>query len=185
MNEQVYETFFNNIYLEYHRPIYAYILTRVNNKEIAKDLLQDAFLRTWNHIHVGYEMGHTNSRYWLYRITKNLITDYYRKQATRKTAQEQLEAESLTMSNPHDSPEQVYETKHTMLQINGLIENLPEDFRNVLIMRVIGHMNSSEIGEMIDIPASTVRYRLSMARKILQKEMEIQKVLEGAAANEG
>lgn len=180
MNDQTYESFFNEIYGEYHRAIYAYILTRVDNKEIAKELLQEAFLRTWNQIHVGYEMGRQHSRYWLFRIAKNLITDYYRRRTSREKAEERIKAESLTITRSDKSPEEAYEIKYQTLQIKDSMQNIPEDLRNVLIMTVIGQMNSSEIGEMLDVPPSTVRYRLSMARKLLQKEMKLLRAFEEA-----
>jgi len=178
MNETEYELFFNQIYAEYHRAIYAYILGRVNNKEVAKDLLQDTFLRAWHHIHVGYELGMQQSRYWLFKMTKNLIIDYYRRKATRNHVVDKLKLESVFKQHHDPSPEETYDITNHLRRVDEVIQQLPEQLRSVLIMYVVGNMNSSEIGEWLDIPAGTVRYRLSMARKRLMNNKMLQDDLE-------
>lgn len=173
MSDKAFESFFNQMYDQYHKAVYAYILGRISSKDSAKELLQETFLRIWNHIHVGYDMGLDKSRFWLFKITKNIITDYYRRRASRLKAEEQFKANPLLPVMSVYSPEDAYQRKNDMRLMEAAINNLPEQLRIVLVMQVIGHMNSTEIGEMIEIPPGTVRYRISLARKRLINEMNI------------
>ena len=68
---------------EYGDMLYRYALPRVNDKEIAKDLVQDTFLAAWrNHDNFKGEISEKN---WLFTILKNKIIDHYRKASTRLT----------------------------------------------------------------------------------------------------
>ncbi|MEF3310547.1 RNA polymerase sigma factor [Paenibacillus sp. GYB004] len=165
MNDPVYEAFFHEVYDSYHRAVFAYILTRVGQRELAKDLTQEVFLRAWNQIHVGYEMGRDTCRFWIFRITKNLITDYYRRRTTRDQAEVRMRQEALVRGPSGPSPEETYEIQSNVRRIEDAVDRLPGDLRSVLILHLVGQMNSSEIGELLEIPAGTVRYRISLARK--------------------
>lgn len=171
MDDRAYDAFFHEAYDSYHRAIFAYILARVGQREAAKDLLQEAFLRAWNQIHVGYGMGRENCRFWMFRITKNLITDYYRRRATRDQAESRLRQEALVRGTFGRSPEEAYEIKSNVRRIEDAVGRLPDDLRSVLILQLVGRMNSAEIGELLEIPAGTVRYRMSLARKRLTMEL--------------
>ncbi len=68
---------------EYGDMLYRYAIPRVNDKEIAKDLVQDTFLAAWrNHDNFKGEISEKN---WLFTILKNKIIDHYRKASTRLT----------------------------------------------------------------------------------------------------
>ena len=57
------------------------------------------------------------------------------------------------------------------------IKGLPEGLRTVLLMKVIGRMTSPQIGEALGIPAGTVRYRLSLARKRIARYLGMEEGL--------
>jgi RNA polymerase sigma-70 factor (ECF subfamily) len=163
------KSYFNQLYDTYHQVVFVYILSHVNHRETAKDLLQDTYLRIWNQIHVGYEMGLSQSRFWIYRIAKNLIVDYYRRRATIHKVQEKVRAEAAVET--YQSAEDAFESIAHVRHIEAAIQALPEGLRTVLVMHLVGHMDSKKIGEILDIPAGTVRYRLSMARRQLREQI--------------
>ncbi|TNJ61028.1 RNA polymerase sigma factor [Paenibacillus hemerocallicola] len=165
MDDLAYDAFFHEVYDSYHQIVFAYLLGRVGQREIAKDLMQEAFLRAWNQIHLGYEIGLDNCRFWIFRITKNLITDYYRRRSTREQAESRMKQEALVRQAFGRSSEEAFEIKSNVQLIEDAISRLPDDLRCVLILHLIGHMNSVEIGGLLEIPAGTVRYRISLARK--------------------
>lgn len=165
MDDSAYDAFFHEVYDSYRRAVFAYILARVGQREMAKDLMQEAFLRAWNQIQIGYEMGRDNCRFWIFRITKNLITDYYRRRTTRDQAEGRMRQEVLVRGAFGRSPEEAYEIKRNVQHIEEAVSRLPEGLRSVLILHLVGQMNSAEIGELLEIPAGTVRYRISLARK--------------------
>ncbi|OXM16335.1 RNA polymerase sigma factor [Paenibacillus herberti] len=181
---QEYHVFFQEIYQTYHQPVFAFILTRVGQREIAKDLMQEVFLRAWRQIHVGYEIGRENCRFWIFRITKNLITDYYRQRTTRHKTESRIRQEAVVQGAFARSPEETYEIKRNVQRIEDAVSRLSEELRSVLILHQVGKMNSAEIGELLDIPAGTVRYRISMARKRVLLELKQNERMEEGIAVE-
>ncbi len=152
MNDPQREAFFNQLYSEYHRVVFAYLLVHVNHRETAKDLLQEAFLRVWNQIHVGSELGLNKSRYWIYRIAKNLVIDHYRRRSTQNRAQERIKAaEAVANRAASRSAEEIFDTKDQLLTIEQAILQLPKELHRVLTLQFVGQMNSTEIGELLDI----------------------------------
>jgi RNA polymerase sigma-70 factor (ECF subfamily) len=179
MGDPAYDDFFHEVYEMYHRAVFACILARVEQREIAKDLMQEAFLRVWNQIHVGYEMGRDKCRFWIFRITKNLVTDYYRGRATRDQTDSRLRQEALVRGAFDHSPEEVYELKSNVQRIEDALRRLPDELRIVLYLHLLGEMSSGEIGESLGMPAGTVRYRISLARKRVMNELEKYDIKEG------
>lgn len=171
MDDPAYDAFFHELYDSYHRIVFAYLLGRVGQREIAKDLMQEAFLRAWNQIHVGYEMGSEHCRFWIFRITKNLLTDYYRRRTTHERAESRMKQEALVRGSFGRSSEETYEIKSNVEYIESAVNGLPDELRCVLMLHLIGQMNSTEIGELLEIPAGTVRYRISVARKRVNLEL--------------
>lgn len=165
------EAFFDELYHRYHRAVFAYLLTRADRRETAKDLLQEVFLRIWHQSHVARKMGLEASRHWVYRIARNLVIDYYRRRATRDSAAEEAMRESATREMVAASAADVVEAKEQASRLEEAIRRLPEDLHQVFVLRHVGDMTSTEIGEMLGVPAGTVRYRLSTARKQLQREL--------------
>lgn len=171
MDNLTLKEFFNQIYNSYHQGVFAYILSRVENRDAAKDLMQEVFLRAWNQIHTAYEMGQENCRYWLFKITKNLIADYYRKNSSSNQAEKRMIDNVRIEKTYGKSPEELFEMNSNIHCINNAIERLPDQLRVVLLLHFIGQMKSNEIGEVLDIPAGTVRYRLSKARQLIRQEL--------------
>lgn len=127
MKDPQREEFFNQLYSQYHRVIFAYILSHVSYRETAKDLLQEAFLRIWNQIHVGLELGPNESRYWIYRIAKNLVIDYYRRRSTQNRTRDKIKAEAINYNTTSRSAEDIFETNNRILDLEQAILRLPKD----------------------------------------------------------
>ena len=165
MDELTHEAFFDKAYDLYHKAVFAYILSRIEQREVAKDLMQEVYLRAWKQIDVGYDMGLDRSRYWLFRIAKNIIIDYYRYRSNRSETEDRMRQEALIRGAVVHSSEEAYEIKSNVQNIEDAMSQLPENLRSILILHSVGKMNSVEISKVLGIPAGTVRYRISVARK--------------------
>lgn len=67
--------------------------------------------------HIGSELGLNDSRYWIYRIAKNLVIDYYRRRYTQNRTQERIKENAVVNSARSRSAEEIFETKDRILDI--------------------------------------------------------------------
>jgi RNA polymerase sigma-70 factor (ECF subfamily) len=173
--------FFDAVYDQHRQPIYALFFGHTGDEAVAADLLQEVFLRFWRNVHTLQDMSQDQQRYWLFGVGRNLLTDYYRRQARANIAEQPLEfpesvdaqdQDEIHLVSSEEAPDIQVERQEAMQRLNEAIANLPQHLRTVLTMHVLGEMNSSEIGAALDIPAGTVRYQLSEARKRLAVTMQ-------------
>lgn len=175
MSHETGAVLFDEVYAAHHQALHGYFLGHTCDAEVAADLLQETFLRVWRNLHTLREMPLNQHRYWLFAIGKNLLTDHYRKQSARAMAEETLEenVERLALAEQTPTLDAQVEHKDLLQWVDKAIRKLPEQMRIVLAMHVLGEMNSAEIGEALDMPAGTVRYQLSLARKRLAEDLQL------------
>ncbi|MEZ4710478.1 MAG: RNA polymerase sigma factor [Caldilineaceae bacterium] len=167
------QALFNAAYDAHRQSLHAYLFGRTGDRELTHELLQETFMRAWRHVHVLQGMVESQHRYWLFSIAQNLLTDHYRKQATRAAIDRQLQNDVHVASAAARTPHEEMAEQEQMQQLDRAIARLPEDLRTVLLMQVLGEMNSTQISELLDRPAGTVRYQISAARKRLAEEMKL------------
>jgi RNA polymerase sigma-70 factor (ECF subfamily) len=147
----------------------AYNLARwlTRNEHDAQDVVQDAFLRAFKFF--GGFRG-TNSRSWLLSIVRN--TSYNWLQKNRKSElttvfDEELHEAEGVVSDP--LAPLLRDAEHQM--VRQAIEDLPVEFREVMILRELEGMSYKEISELTEVPIGTVMSRLARARKQLQTRL--------------
>lgn len=149
----------------------AYYLTR--NQTAAEDLVQEACLkayRFWD----KYQKG-TNCRAWLLRILRNTYINQYRRkvQEPARVDYEELDryynqlVESATVGVQRDPSEELF-ANLVDEEIIEALEQLPDEFRQVVILSDLQELSYKEISDILDCPIGTVRSRLSRGRKLLQ-----------------
>jgi RNA polymerase sigma-70 factor (ECF subfamily) len=166
MGQQADTALFDEVYAAHRLALHAYFLGRTGDAEVAADLLQEVFLRAWRNLDAMLEVPAGQLRYWLFAIGRNLLTDHYRRSAIRAQGEEAWGDEGPPASMT-PSPEAQVEQMEQLRRLDEAIRQLPSKMRTVLVMQVVGEMNSAEIGAALDMPAGTVRYYLSQARKRL------------------
>ena len=164
---------FERAYARHRRAIQAYFQGRTGEPELSQELTQETFIRGWKHIHVLQGMEENQHRNWLFSVAKNLLTDYYRKRATREKVDEQLRQHGELYAQVSSTPEQAWDKQEQIQQLDDAIAQLPENLRTVLLLQVVGQLNSTQIGEALELPAGTVRYQISVARKRLAQAMKL------------
>ena len=140
---------------------YARWLTR--NDADAEDVVQDACVRA---VRFFSSLRDDDARAWLLTIVRN--TWYSR--VSRRAGAEALPLDK-TSDEPVDetlSPEERLLQQHTVERVRDALEQLPVDFREVLVLREIEGMSYKEIAEVLEIPMGTVMSRLHNARKRLK-----------------
>ncbi|HLE32431.1 MAG TPA: sigma-70 family RNA polymerase sigma factor [Bacteroidota bacterium] len=154
--------------------LYNYALRTTGNEDDARDLLQETFLkayRFWD----KYEKG-TNIRAWLFRIMKNSYINRYRKETKEPDKVDYGDIENFYNSiraNYADTNDLQEKLFGNLLgdEVAKALEEIPEDFRTVVILCDIEGMTYEEISEFIERPIGTVRSRLHRGRKLLQAKL--------------
>jgi RNA polymerase sigma-70 factor, ECF subfamily len=158
-----------------HRPaVYAYFLGRVTDPELARDLLQETFLRAWRRLEEVGPLPEARQRAWLFTAARNLAIDSYRTGAARQAAEAALRQAAATQPTTIAGPHQHAEFRERLAQLDAAIRELPEELRVILSLVTAGGLTSRQIGEALGEPPGTVRYRLSQARKQLAAALDLE-----------
>ena len=160
--------------------VFAYILMVVKDKQLADDIFQDTFIKVINTLRSGTYKEEGKFIQWVMRIAHNLIIDFFRK-AKRLPMLEKSNDGSDIFDNVRiieDSIEDrmIHDQIHE--DIRNLIELLPREQREVLIMRHYSDLSFKEIAEQTDVSINTalgrMRYALINLRKMInQKEITL------------
>lgn len=162
--------------------MYNYAVVRVNDSDIAKDLVQETFLAGLKS--AKNFQGKSSERTWLISILKRKIIDYYRKINSKKGKAEvrvnfyddgENEGNWLEERVPqkwNNSSDKKIENEELRSQIDRCIDALPEKYAMVFRMKTIQEFETEEICNALDITSSNLWVMIHRARTQLRKCME-------------
>lgn len=139
--------------------LFRYALFLCHNHATAEDLVQETFLRGWRARTDLRDLGAV--RTWLYTILRNEHARLYERQRPEAW-------------DPHALPEPVaaaYDTSTEAFALRRALASLGPEYREPLLLQVIGGFSCSEIGEILDLNLNTVLTRLFRARKALRERL--------------
>lgn len=142
------------LYTDFYEPLLAWSSGLVRSRAAAEDLVQEAFLRAMGHQADLEDLSRTQRRAWLYQTVKHLAVDRFRRQARETSAEEELALAG-------------FEEDLTAVAVGQLVDRLPETERALFSLRTFAGYNATELGDLFDLPPSTVRSRLASARRRL------------------
>src|SRR5918998_5451076 len=138
---------FTALYKAHLRDVYSYSYYRVGNHHDAEELTEQTFLQAYRHFERAQrESNGRPLRPWLIRIAHNLAANYYRDRSRRP--QTQLE-DAAVVSAPHPTAD-LAEGRQELRDVLDGVSKLPDDRREVLIMRFALGMDNREIARAID-----------------------------------
>lgn len=154
--------------------VYAYILMVVKDKELAEDLFQDTFIKVINTFRTGQYKEEGKFLQWVMRISHNLIIDYFRKSKRIPVVENSDEFDIFERVRiPVASIEDQMITEQIHKDVKNLIDYLPREQREVLIMRHYGDMSFKDIAEVTNVSINTalgrMRYALINLRKLVRE----------------
>lgn len=168
------EQLFEDEFLPVADSLYNFAYSLVLNEEDANDLVQDTYMKAWRFIS-SYQEG-TNAKAWLFKILKNTFINEYRRKKLRPA-----EVDYEDFITYHDADETSHvgsldlrqEVFSDMLgdEMTKAINELPVDFRAIILLCDIEDFSYEEIAKIIDIPIGTVRSRLFRARNMLKEKL--------------
>src|SRR3989344_2264028 len=121
--------------------LFRYSLSKVSDRELAKDIVQEVFVKTWEYIASGHEV--TNMKAFLYRSLNNLIVDTYRKKKSSS-----LDALREDGFDPTDDAQRPPDEKIDGRRALELLSKLSRPYSDVIIMRYVNGLEISEIAEI-------------------------------------
>jgi len=152
--------------------VFTYIVCKVRNEALAEDIFQDTFIKVINTIKRKKYNDEGKFLPWVMRIAHNLIVDHYRKSNRMSTTSGTDDFDIFDVVRcPDRNIEQDLETKQSYSDIKGLIKYLPDDQKEVLMMRMYYDMSFKEISESTNVSINTalgrMRYALINLRKMI------------------
>ena len=154
----------------YEKNVFNVALQMLGNREDAQDMAQEAFLKAYSSLNSF--RGDSKFSSWLYRIVSNVCLDFKRRQGRRPSSSltvEDDEGETLELdiADESQSPEALLERKLTREAVRRGLQELPDEQRQILLLREIQGMSYEEIGEAMGLEEGTVKSRIFRARKKL------------------
>lgn len=158
----------------YGKRLFSYILISVKNRELAEDIFQDTFVKVINTIRSGNYREEGKFFQWTMRIANNLKIDYYRKVQKLPVFDANGEYDIFDLiGTMEDSAEQKLIREQIYCDLNRIVELLPPEQKEVLVMRIYQDYSFKEIADMTGVSINTalgrMRYALINMRKIIQK----------------
>jgi RNA polymerase sigma factor (sigma-70 family) len=153
--------------------IFSYILTVVKDRHLAEDLFQDTFMKVINTIKSGNYKEEGKFIQWAMRIAHNLTIDYFRKSKRFPTVENGGEYDIFETLNMMDrSVEQRLVFDQVLKDVRRLVDYLPPEQRQVVLMRHYEDLSFKEIADQTDVSINTalgrMRYALINLRKLIK-----------------
>lgn len=157
----------------YNGRLYNFIYRFVGDRETAEDIVQETFLRAFRKRKEYRAIANFST--WLFTIAGNLAkSELRRRKRWRLFSLERDEETDTGMDLPDESarPDRVAESTLADGQIQQAIAALPDNYRQVVLLRDVQGMSYQEISEIVDCPVGTVKSRVNRARLKLQQKLK-------------
>ncbi len=165
---------FNEEIIPHLDALYNFGLRLTADPNDAEDLVQDTIVKAYRFFS-SYEKG-TNAKAWLFRILKNSYINNYRKKSKKPqqvdydevaTFYETIRAERTDTSDLEDKMFRELIDD----DISNALDQIPEDFRTVVLLCDVEDFTYEEIANMLDVPIGTIRSRLHRGRNLLKAQL--------------
>ncbi|GAL67023.1 RNA polymerase sigma-70 factor [Jejuia pallidilutea] len=154
--------------------IYSFIYSKVYDKDVAEDIFQDTFIKVIRTLKRGAYNEEGKFLPWVMRIAHNLVIDYFRKSNRMPKFDNTGEFSIFSvLSDSTLNAEKSIIKEQVEHDVRRLVDELPEDQKEVLIMRIYNDMSFKEISDRTGVSINTalgrMRYALINLRKIIEK----------------
>ncbi len=144
--------------------IFRFCLVKVSNRERAQDITQETFMRYWQTLRTGESIK--NHRAYLYTVSRNLITDWYRRK--KETSLDALMETGLEFTGVVDADI----TRHAeATEVLAVMQELDDDSREVLVLRFVDGLSPKEIAKTLKLTPNVVSVRIHRGLKKIQERI--------------
>ena len=160
----------------YRNPLYNFVYRFVGDRETAEDIIQETFLRCLKHSHQYPNIEQVST--WLYTIAGNLAKTELRRRKRWSwvpIGPNSEEEERTSFYEPLDKgqlPGEKTDSRRVHASVVEAIHNLPDEFREAVLLRDLNNFSYEEIAKIINCPVGTVKSRVNRGRIRLQKSLQ-------------
>jgi RNA polymerase sigma-70 factor (ECF subfamily) len=162
------EAAFCALYAKYRSRLFSFLLRLSGRTALAEELSQEVWLRLVTNPPAPRPGVPLSA--WLYRVARNLFFSYLRSRNMDVTRTSELTAIRLRPSSQPGPWEELAE-KETHRILQAALAGLPLAYRECLLLVTVGGLTPKQAAEILDLPAATLRKRLSRAREMLAQRM--------------
>ena len=166
---------FEMIILRYQQPLLNYLGRLTGDREQAQDFTQEVFLR----VHSSLSSFEPRFKFstWLFKIASNFMIDFWRKKRISAVSLDRArndEETLLSLQVPDAGPQvaKKYELAQIKKRIEAALERVPEELRELFVLRHINEFSYEEIAEIKELPVGTVKNRVFQTKEILKGLLE-------------
>jgi RNA polymerase sigma factor (sigma-70 family) len=170
------QTCFEHLVLRHKNKVYSYISLYIRDQALAEDILQDTFLKVIQSVKAGKYQDNGKFVSWVMRIAHNLIIDHFRRIKQMKTiSNDDYESDIFNTAKLSEANVEDNMIKRQIEKdVRMLISYLPDDQREVIILRHYAGLSFKEISEVTDVSINTalgrMRYALINMRKLIHEK---------------
>ena len=166
---------FEELLSRHKNRIFAFIMSKVKNRDITEDIFQDTFIKVINSLKKGKYNEEGKFLPWMMRISHNLVIDHFRKESKMRKIRPTSEFDIFDiLDDGRKNQEDLMIQTQVHTDLNILIEQLPEDQKEVLKMRYFEDLSFKKISELTGASINTalgrMRYALINLRKLAEKQ---------------
>ena len=164
-----------SILIQRHKQkIYSFIYSKVYDRDITEDVFQDTFIKVIKTLKLGKYNEEGKFLPWVMRIAHNLVIDHFRKNSRMPKFDNTGEFSIFSvLSDSSLNAEKMLIKNQVESDVRRIIEELPEDQKQVLLMRIYQDMSFKEISERTGVSINTalgrMRYALINMRKVIEQ----------------
>jgi RNA polymerase sigma-70 factor (ECF subfamily) len=158
----------------YKDKIFYLAYRMLSNRQEAEDAVQETFMRVFVNLE-RYDEAQKFST-WIFRIATNLCIDRLRKRKQTYSLDADLPDGDgndwhAMLEGNEPTPEKQLVVSETREQVREAIDSLPEKYKSVVVLRYLHDMSLQEIGDVLDMPVTTVKTRVHRGREFLRGKL--------------
>jgi RNA polymerase sigma-70 factor (ECF subfamily) len=159
---------FGRLVQKYQHRLYNTVVHVAGNADDARGVVQDAFVRAF--VKLDTFKGSSAFYTWLYRIALNV--NACRRPRPNQSVEHNRETGGNEPIDTDQGPDEAFEQDERHRQVRQAIDQLPEEYRPVVVLREIDGCQYETIADILDLPIGTVRSRLHCARLLLRDSLK-------------
>src|SRR5215212_491063 len=172
LNGPEVEAALSKLYDRYSRTVYGVGLKILGDRSSAEELVQEVFLKVWRSART-FDPSRGGFSTWLYRVTRSVALDLYRKRARRARPVADGDAYLAAAQDSSAGPEEVVDESWLSWRVSRALEALDAPHKEVIHLAYFEGLSQREISERTGVPLGTVKTRTASAFKSLREELSL------------